>query len=309
MQGSSQVIAEPIIRDYGVKALVTLLWTNKFFITLMTIVFAIVSVVVALNLPNKYQSEVLLDYVRKTEGGLGGGASQIGQLANLAGLSLGSGGGDNREAVDMATLTSRKFLAQFIERHNILVPLFATKEWDVTKQKIIINPDVYDESTQTWLRKVKYPLTPQPSAQEAVRAFNDILVVGRDKSSGLINVSITFLSPVLAQQWLELLIIDFNEFVRLQEIENSERNINYLKLKAAQLNNANIKSIFFNLLEDEYKNMMLAQVSKDYVLKTVDPSLIPQQRSSPKRALICVGGTIFGMFFGIFIIFLRHFLK
>ena len=209
----------------------------------------------------------------------------------------------------MATLTSRKFLAQFIERHNILVPLFATKEWDVTKQKIIINPDVYDESTQTWLRKVKYPLTPQPSAQEAVRAFNDILVVGRDKSSGLINVSITFLSPVLAQQWLELLIIDFNEFVRLQEIENSERNINYLKLKAAQLNNANIKSIFFNLLEDEYKNMMLAQVSKDYVLKTVDPSLIPQQRSSPKRALICVGGTIFGMFFGIFIIFLRHFLK
>ena len=74
MQGSSQVIAEPIIRDYGVKALVTLLWTNKFFITLMTIVFAIVSVVVALNLPNKYQSEVLLDYVRKTEGGLGGGS-------------------------------------------------------------------------------------------------------------------------------------------------------------------------------------------------------------------------------------------
>src|SRR5690606_4950259 len=100
----------------------------KWLIIAFTIAFAAAGVAYALYKPNIYQSSVLLAPANE-EGGAAGLSGQLGGLASLAGISLGSGG-SNQTVIAKEVLQSRAFLADFIHRHNLEVPLIATEAWD-----------------------------------------------------------------------------------------------------------------------------------------------------------------------------------
>jgi LPS O-antigen subunit length determinant protein (WzzB/FepE family) len=63
------------------------------------------------------------------------------------------------------------------------------------------------------------------------------------------------------------------------------------------------------LIEEQTKTIMFANVRDEYVLKTIDPALIPELKSGPKRALICIVGTLLGIILSFFFLVLRFFLK
>jgi uncharacterized protein involved in exopolysaccharide biosynthesis len=50
---------------------------------------------------------------------------------------------------------------------------------------------------------------------------------------------------------------------------------------------------------------MLAKVSNEYLLKTLDPAVAPEKKNKPKRALIAVLGTMLGGFLGVVIVLVR----
>ena len=54
---------------------------------------------------------------------------------------------------------------------------------------------------------------------------------------------------------------------------------------------------------------MLAQVRPEYVFKTIDPAVVPEKKSKPQRALICVLGTLLGGMFAVVIVLLRHYTR
>ena len=99
------------------------LWAGKWLIIAITFVVAVAGVAYALYKPNIYQSSVLLAPANE-EGGVSGLGGQLGGLASLAGISLGSGG-SNQTVIAREVLQSRAFLADFIRRHNLEVPLMA----------------------------------------------------------------------------------------------------------------------------------------------------------------------------------------
>jgi len=53
--------------------------------------------------------------------------------------------------------------------------------------------------------------------------------------------------------------------------------------------------------------MMLAQVKKEYVFKTIDPAQVPDRKNGPKRALIVVLGALLGVILSIIIVLIRFF--
>ncbi len=67
------------------------------------------------------------------------------------------------------------------------------------------------------------------------------------------------------------------------------------------------KPYFYQLIEEQTKNMMLTQVKTEYVLKTVDPAQVPEEKAKPKRALIVVLGTILGGLLSVIIVLTRYF--
>ena len=79
------------------------------------------------------------------------------------------------------------------------MPLMAVKKWIQVDNTLVYNEDIYNEQTATWVREVKFPKTPQPSAWEAFEAFKEIMVVNQDKETGMVTISIEHYSPNIAK--------------------------------------------------------------------------------------------------------------
>jgi LPS O-antigen subunit length determinant protein (WzzB/FepE family) len=68
-----------------------------------------------------------------------------------------------------------------------------------------------------------------------------------------------------------------------------------------------METVFYQLIEEQTKSMMLTQVKAEYVLKTIDPAQVPEEKDGPKRALIVVLSTILGSMLSVLIVLICYF--
>lgn len=298
----SQVIEDEI----NLRELFKVLWKGKWVIIVSTFVFSASSVLYALSLPNTYKADVLLASAESSNGGgLTKMAGQFGGLAALAGMNL--GGGDSSQA-DLAVqvMRSRQFIGGFITKHDLVTKLFAAKGWDLEKNELIFDKDIYSLESGEWLREPKGLRSAKPSAQEAFEKFySEILSISHDKETGLYTVSVEYYSPYVAKQWVDWLIEDINQVMRERAISDASKNLSYLHSQLQKTSVADMQSTFYQLIEEQTKSLMLAEVQDEFVFKTVDPAVVPEVKDGPKRALLCILGTLLGGLLGVLTVFLR----
>ncbi len=292
-------------REIDLLELWRVLWANKVIIIVIGTVFAVSSVFYALSKPDVYQATTLLSPA-SSKTGSAGLAGQFGGLASLAGINIG-GNSSDRTGLALEVIYSRHFLETFIEKHKLLVPLMAATEWDKSTNKLTLNADVYDSTTQQWLINSDNGESFRPSLWQAVKQFREILVIDTDKESGMVTITIDFFSPKLATQWLAWLVDDINATMREKDNQEAKNSIEFLTAKLEQTKLADMQQVFYDLIEEQTKTLMLSEVSSEYVLKTVDPANAPEERSSPKRSVIVVIGTMLGGMLAIIIVLIRHF--
>ena len=293
--------------EIDLKELFLVLWAGKWVIAGITALGGAIAVVVALSLPNIYTSSALLAPAESSNGGMSALMKQYGGLASLAGVSLPGGGDSSKAALAMELMKSRAFLGEFIERHDILPELMAAESWDAATGGLRFDDSLYDVESGAWVRDVDPPKQPKPSSQEAHEAFIDVLSVSEGKDTGFVTVSVEHLSPITAQTWVTWLVDDINQAVRDQDVAEANRSIDYLKDQAATTALAELQSVFFELIQSQTETVMLAQVRPEYVFKTIDPAVVPEQKSKPNRALICVLGTLLGGMLGVLVVLVRHY--
>lgn len=283
------------------------IWADKLIIIITCSIFALASIAFALSKPNIYRASILLAPAAtdSNAGGLAGLASQFGGIASMAGISLGSSGGD-KTVLALEIIKSRSFIERFLIKHQLLVPLMATKSWDIESNKLVFDQDLYDAANDVWLRKVSLPKQAKPSLWETYQEFLELLTISQDKTTSMVVITLDFYSPQLAQQWLAWLVDDLNEFMRREDQQETQASIDYLTEQLKSIQVANMENIFYQLIEEQTKNMMLTHVKKDFIFQTLDPSQVPETKDSPKRALIVILGTILGGIFSVLIIFVRY---
>ncbi|ELB2046457.1 LPS O-antigen length regulator [Vibrio parahaemolyticus] len=283
------------------------LWKGKWIIIATTFIFAVGSVLYALSLPNIYKSDALLAPAESSGGGgLSKMAGQLGGLAALAGVNLGA---SESSQTDLAVqvMKSRQFVEAFINKHDLLVPLMAAKDWDLANNKLILDEELYNSNTGEWLREPNGMRGATPTAQEAFQVFNkEVLSINQDKESGLYTVAVKHYSPYIANQWVDWLIEDINKVMRERTIAETSQNLAYLNKQLQKTAVADMRSTFYKLIEEQTKSLMLAEVQEEFIFKVVDPAVVPELKDGPKRALICVLGTLLGGMLGVVIV-LIHF--
>ena len=296
--------------EIDLRELFTAIWQGKWVIIAITILFAVASIFYAINQPNIYKSEALLAPAeQEQQGGLGALAGQFGGLASLAGVNLGSGGGVDKTQMALEVLKSRKFTSEFIQKHNILPELMAAKAWNRETNTIIYNEEVYDKAEKKWLREVKTPFKAEPSMQEAYKKFKKIVNTNKDKETGMVTIAIEHISPYIAQQWVNWLIQDINKTMKQRDVLEANKSTDFLTKQIQLTKIADIRAVLYKLVEEQTKTIMFANVRDEYVFKTIDPAIVPEQKLGPKRALICILGALLGgMLSGIFVL-IRHYIK
>ena len=66
---------------------------------------------------------------------------------------------------------------------------------------------------------------------------------------------------------------------------------------------------FFILIEEDIKILSIANTKSEYIFKIIDPAIVPQLKSAPSRALICIVMTFLGgMMICLFVLFREYIL-
>ena len=293
--------------EIDLRELFGVLWAGRKKIIAITAVFAVASVIYALSVPNQYKATALLSPAQSSGGGLSGALGQLGGLASLAGVSI--GGGESSEAqVAQEIMKSWSFIEGFIKSNDLAVELYAAEGWSKSSNSLQINSDLYDESNSQWLveNNETGELGP-PSSWNLFKRFLEMLSVSEDKKSGLVSVSIEYYSPQIAKRWLDLYVAAINGHMQERKMAEVTRNITYLEAQIKKTNIAEMQEVFYTIIEEQIKSKMLAEASPDYAFVPVSPSMVPEEKSQPKRALICILGTLLGGMLSVLWVLVLHY--
>jgi capsule polysaccharide export protein KpsE/RkpR len=157
------------------------------------------------------------------------------------------------------------------------------------------DPEIYDITRNTWVREARELRSAEPANNEIYDEFMKRLVIFQEKQTGVITVSLEFLSPDLAQKWLQLFVTEVNEAMRRNDVKEATTTIEYLDKKLQETQVTEVRELLFSLLEENTKTLTMATVRPDYVFKLIDPPYKPDMKSGPVRSLIVLGA-LFGCF-------------
>ena len=308
MDNSSQV-SQYQDDEIDLRELFSVLWAGKVKIIAITAVFAFASVIYALSVPNQYRATAVLAPVQSDGGGLSGALGQLGGLASLAGVSIG-GGESSESQIAQQIMQSWSFVEEFIADNDLAVEVYAAEDWDKSQNQLSIDEDIYDIEKGQWLidDDDTGELRP-PTSWELFESFESRLAVSEDKKSGLVSVSIEYYSPKIAKQWLDMYVDAINMHMQERQIDKVSRNIEYLENQIEKTPIAEMQEVFYTIIEEQIKSKMLAEASPDYAFSAVSPSMVPEEKSQPKRALICILGTLLGAMLSVLWVLVAHYAR
>ncbi|MDP5134938.1 Wzz/FepE/Etk N-terminal domain-containing protein [Rheinheimera baltica] len=288
----------------SVSQLIHILWRAKWWMLVIPLFTASLVFFVVKGLPDVYRSEVLL---APTEAN--GSALQLGQLGGIAALAGIQMNNQTRNQARLAAdvLVSRQFLTQFIAKYELTAPLYAAIDWDRKTNKLIYDSDIYDEVANNWSREPVQGRGAEPSLLEVYEVLLEQLTVHRNIDTGMLTVSLEHYSPTLSQYWLTLLVTELNEYMKLRDIQQAQQSLHYLQQQLTQTNIEEIRQSMFQLIEEQTKTLMLANVTEEYVYQTIDPAVVPELPSGPKRLLITLLALVLSALFTFMLILLRWF--
>ena len=294
--------------EIDLRELFGVLWAGKIKIIVITAVFAVASIIYALSVPNQYKAMALLAPAKSDGGGLSGALGQMGGLASLAGISL--GGGESSEGqIAQEIMKSWSYIEGFIDDNDLAVELAAAQGWSKGSNELQINDSVYDTQNKQWLVENEAGVTGPPTSWSLFQAFSERLAVSEDKKSGLVSVSIEYYSPLIAKQWVDMYVESINRFMQQRQVDKVTRNIAYLQEQIGKTSIAEMREVFYTIIEEQTKSKMLAEASPDYAFVAVGPSMVPEQKSQPKRAMICILGTLLGGMLSVLLVLVMHYAR
>jgi uncharacterized protein involved in exopolysaccharide biosynthesis len=263
---SNEASAEELLR------VVRLRWKMLLVLVLAPTLAAVVLAVVS---PRRYEAEVvaLPRGSQDRSGLLNSLGGSLGGLAAIAGLNIGDGA-QRAEAVQM--LQSRILARNFIHDNNLLPELFAA-DWDKGRQRWRKRPHTMNDAVQYFDRRIRSVI--------------------EDRRTGLVSVRITWRDPVQAAAWANELIRRANAELRRRAVMRAQGSIDYLKREARNADTVEIQQTLYRLMEDQYKTLLLANVSDDYAFSIIDPAVAadPEQYVSPRMSLYVAAGLFLGL--------------
>lgn len=279
---------------------------GKWIILSVTTITSILAVIYSLSLPNIYESRILL--VPNEANSRPSLLQNYSSLANIAGVSLPSEKSEGNSFKAIRKLNSLSFFESNILPNIFLPDLMALDSWNSEKNTINYKKEIYNKSSNSWVRDFSYPQKQIPSAQESFNKFQaDHVSISEEKKNNFVTISVKHQSPYVAKEWAELLTEQINYFYREKDREEAEKAVNYLNMQIARTNLSEIKQVIAALLQQETQKLTLIEANEFYVYEYIDPPAVMEKKSEPSRALICIVGALLGGFLSILTVMLRHY--
>ncbi len=271
--GMDQMIGQ----DIDLLEYILVILRNKYRIVLLSITVASIAFLISSLLPVIYSSHVQLAIIKPEKlGGVSPESIRAPEVMTLIERGFVSGlVYDNQQDRVLAKMKSKLFVQFFIQKNGLLPDIFS-KYWDVQKKQ--------------WINDFK------PDLLLATRIFKEkhnwIKV---DSETQLIEVGISWDDPKKVAKLANSFANDFNDFMRLQEIEQTNKIEHFLMGELNKTKIIEMRKSIFRLMEAQLVIKMLASSKKQHAVEILDPAVPPIDKSSPakkKITLLTLIGTI-----------------
>lgn len=288
----------------NLRELFRVLWRGKKLIVGFSVSFAIMFLVVAWVVPDKYISSSILAPANPQASGLPRALSRFGGLASLAGFSTGGDQEESRVAVEI--IESWGFIESFIERNNLQVQIYAASGWNKETNTLIIDDDIYDAEHQKWLIEGDSGQLREPTSWELYKRFSEMLTLSSDSESGMTKLSIEYYSPYIAKQLVDLVYQDINSYMQQRKLSRVNSNIEYLQAQVEKTSIADMEQVFYVIIEEQIKSKMLAEATPEHTFVVVSQSMVPEEKSGTRKLFLLIAGALLGFALSILLILIRH---
>ena len=293
--------------EIDLRELFHVLWDKIFYIGAITFIFSLISIIYALKLPNIYQSQAVMMPMEANQG-MSGMLGQYSGMASLAGISLPSESGSKAQEA-IARIQSFEFFSNSFLPHIKLENLMAVKKWNQASNTLTYDASAFNSESGQWVRKVKPPTSTIPSSQDAYKQYQAIMSVSEDKKTSFVTLSVEHKSPVIAQQWVEIMMDQIDQVMRDQDRQTALQSIAYLNSLAPTVNYEEIKQALSSLQQEQMKRLMMVEANENYIFKVLDSPIVPEMKVKPKRSVIVILGTILGMMLSVLGVLVLHYTR
>ncbi len=261
------------------------LWKVMLEYKLLIIVFTVLTTLLAIyyvsTLPTIYKAEVLM-VPSSSEGGL---SNRLSGLASMAGISTNNKA--NKAEHALIRLKTRSFLVQHIKEKN-LKPILFSDQWSKTERK--------------WINQ-------EPSNIEAYELLSDMIIIDANpkNAGGFVTLSLEWVDPtnvnvdkmaIIANN----LVTSINSHERSSAIVESKNSILFLEKELEKTSIIDVRTILYNLIEQQMNNIMMANVRTAAVFKVFDPAITPEEPEPKSIIGIIFLWSFLGLFFISFVV-------
>jgi len=281
------------------KKYLVLFWSYRNFLISTFIFFGIIAVVYAKSLPNVYTSQILLSPKDQQSSSMPSGVSGI---AAVAGIALPKSKEQNLVDLSLEVLSSMDFFEIFYNDQDFLKNLIAIKKYDSVTRTVIYDDKKYDSKTNK-VKSFEENGIVYPSFQLSYEKFVlKHLSFKKDLKTGFVSISVRHDSPIVAKEWLDRIHFQLNNRVKLMKKEEANHFKNYLSKELSKNNLPQIDAVLSGLITQQIQTLMLAEASNDYVFYIIDTPRVPEIKTGPNRAIICILFSAISMFILMFLI-------
>lgn len=282
--------------------LARVIWKGKKLIIWMVAILTLTTAVVSFFMTNIYTAKAVLKPVSSRDNGgrLSSLASQFGGMAALAGIAMPS----PTSSTEIVKLLESNILRKnIIERYNLLPVLF---------------PDKWDEEKKVW-KKSGFSFNPLmltgkknpnvPDTWDGIRKLNKNVRIYYDLKEDIITITVNFRDPDMAARIANYFIATANDHISSEAKRIAGINKDYLEKQLQETKDNLVQQKIYSLIAEKIETMMMAEVKESFAFKVLDPPMVPDMKSSPKRVQMVIIAFIASLLLAVFVVFFREYLK
>ena len=115
--------------------------------------------------------------------------------------------------------------------------------------------------------------------------------ISQDKKTSFVTLSVKHESPVIAQQWVEIIMEQIDQVMRDQDRQAALQSVAYLNSIAPTVNYEEIKKALSSLQQEQMKRLMMVEANENYIFKVLESPIItalPPPMFKPEIAALYV---------------------
>ena len=264
----------------NINSIFQLIFDNFKLLFCTTLIILVLALIYVINQPNIYTAEAILVPSKYSNSQSSGGGSEFGAII---GEFTGGGGASSRPVSPTVMLLkifeTKDFFEKYYNDDEFLKNLAAPVKYNKDSQTIKYDDEKIDKDGE-WKSGEK------PLFEAAFQSYLSTFNVDHNRLDNFIKISVDHISPIIAKEWLEMIINDANLILKDTETSNAIASSAFFQSKIENANSVELKALLSNRLVEEYETILLAEITDEFAIRYIDYPRVPDRKSKPSRFMM-----------------------